>query len=116
MVSFRGQKKLGPRPDRSLLGVWAPGLIQNFRRASVPPSYADSSPPPQGSSSGASFFAHRRERNASDTRGTGVQVQGTMGRRQGADTKREGEREIRAPLALLGAQIPPSPFNACHEG
>jgi len=32
-----------------------------------------------------------------------------MGRRQGADTKREGEGEgkIRALLALLGAQIPP---------
>ena len=40
MVSFRGQKKLGPRPDRSPLG----GLIQNFRRASPPLSYAG--PPP----------------------------------------------------------------------
>ena len=47
MISFRGQKKLGPRPDRSLLGVWAPGLIQNFRRASVPPSYAEHPPPPR---------------------------------------------------------------------
>ena len=39
-----------------------------------------------------------------------------MGRRLGADTNREGEGEIRAPLALLGAQIPPSPFSVCHEG
>ena len=38
MVSFRGQKKLGPRrSDRSPLG----GLIQSFRRASPPLSYAD---------------------------------------------------------------------------
>ena len=36
--------------------------------------------------------------------------------RLGADTNRVGEGEIRAPLALLGAQIPPSPFSACHEG
>ena len=41
----------------------------------------------------------------SEMRGTGVEAQGTMGRRQGADTKREGEAEIRALLALLGAQI-----------
>ena len=40
MVSFRGQKKVGPRPDRSPLGV----LIQNFRRASPPLSYAESTP------------------------------------------------------------------------
>ena len=40
MVSFRGQKKLGPRPDRSPLGA----LIQNFRRASPPHSYTESSP------------------------------------------------------------------------
>ena len=40
MVSFRGQKKLGPRPDWSPLG----GLIQNFRRASPPLSYAESPP------------------------------------------------------------------------
>ena len=39
-----------------------------------------------------------------------------MGRRLGADTNREWEEEIRAPLGLLGAQIPPSPFSVCHEG
>ena len=42
MVSFRGQKKLGPRPD------WSPlkfrGLIQNFRRASPHLSYAEYPP------------------------------------------------------------------------
>ena len=38
MVSFRGQKKLGQRPDRSPFR----GLIQNFRRASPPLSYAES--------------------------------------------------------------------------
>ena len=37
MVSFRDQKKLGLRPDRSPLA----GLIQNFRRASPPLSYAE---------------------------------------------------------------------------
>ena len=42
MVSFRVQKKLGPRPDRSPLG----GLIQNFRRASPLFSYAKCPPPP----------------------------------------------------------------------
>ena len=36
------KKKLGPRPDRSPLG----GLIQNFRRASPPLSYAEF--PPEG--------------------------------------------------------------------
>ena len=36
MVSFRGQKELGPRPDRSPLGV------QNFWRASPPLSYVES--------------------------------------------------------------------------
>ena len=41
MVSFRGQKKVGPRPDRSPLG----GLIQNFRRASPLFSYAKCPPP-----------------------------------------------------------------------
>ena len=41
MVSFRVQKKLGPRPDRSPLG----GLIQNFRRASPLFSYAKCPPP-----------------------------------------------------------------------
>ena len=41
MVSFRGQKKLGPRPDPSPLG----DLIQNFQRASPPLLYA--SPPPR---------------------------------------------------------------------
>ena len=41
MVSFRGQKKLGPRPDRSPLRV----LFLNFRRASPPLSYAESSRP-----------------------------------------------------------------------
>ena len=41
-VSFRGQKTLGPRPDRSPFG----GLIQNFRRPSPPLSYAESLPPP----------------------------------------------------------------------
>ena len=40
MVSFRDQKKLGPRPDRSPLG----GLIQNVRRAS-PPFHMRSYPP-----------------------------------------------------------------------
>ena len=44
MVSFRGQKKLEPRPDWSPLGV----LIQNFQRASPPLSYAESPPPPPG--------------------------------------------------------------------
>ena len=44
MVSFRGQKKLEPRPDWSPLGV----LIQNFQRASPPLSYAESPPPPRG--------------------------------------------------------------------
>ena len=38
MVSLRGQKKLGPRPDRSFFR----GLIQNFRRASPPLSYGES--------------------------------------------------------------------------
>ena len=47
MVSFRVQKKLGPRPDRSPLG----GLIQNFRRASPLFSYAKC-PPPLSSSEG----------------------------------------------------------------
>ena len=42
MVSFRDQKKLGPRPDRSPL---LRGLIQNFRRASKPLSYAEFPPP-----------------------------------------------------------------------
>ena len=42
MVSLRGQKKLGPRPDRSFFR----GLIQNFRRASPPLSYAEPPPPP----------------------------------------------------------------------
>ena len=41
MVSFRGQKKLGPSPDRSLLGFF----IKIFRRASPPLSYAESLPP-----------------------------------------------------------------------
>ena len=40
MVSFRGQKKLGPRPDPSPLG----DLIQNFQRASPPLLYASPSP------------------------------------------------------------------------
>ena len=40
MVSFRGQKKLEPRQDRSPLG----GLIQNLRRASPPLSYAEFPP------------------------------------------------------------------------
>ena len=44
MVSFRGQKKLGPRPDRSPLAYR--GLIQNFRRASPPLSNAESPHPP----------------------------------------------------------------------
>ena len=38
MVSFRGQKKLEPRPERSSLPA-ARGLIQGFRRASPPLSY-----------------------------------------------------------------------------
>ena len=42
MVSFRGQKKLELRPDRSLLGV----LIQKFRRAPSALSYVES--PPRG--------------------------------------------------------------------
>ena len=42
MVSFRGPKKLEPRPNWSPLGV----LFQNFSRASPPRSYAESSPPP----------------------------------------------------------------------
>ena len=42
MVSFRGQKKLGPHPDWSSLG----GLIQNFRQASPSLSYAEFPPPP----------------------------------------------------------------------
>ena len=37
MVAF-SQKQLGPRPDKK--------LIQNFRRASQPLSYAESPPPP----------------------------------------------------------------------
>ena len=37
-----GQKKLGPRPDRSLLGVY----FQNFRRASFHPFHMWSPPPP----------------------------------------------------------------------
>ena len=45
MISFRGQKKLGPRPDPSPLG----GLIQNFQRASPPLSYVN--PPPREISS-----------------------------------------------------------------
>ena len=44
MVSFRGQKKLGPHPDWSSLG----GLIQNFRQASPSLSYAESPPPTTG--------------------------------------------------------------------
>ena len=43
MVSFRGQKKLGPRPE----SVSFRGLIQNFRPASLPLSYAESIPPGQ---------------------------------------------------------------------
>ena len=50
MVSFRGQKKLEPRPDWSPLGV----LIQNFQRASPPLSYAESPPPPGGAWHGSS--------------------------------------------------------------
>ena len=42
MVSFRGQKKAWA-PPRS---VSFTGLIQNFRRASPPLSYAESPPPP----------------------------------------------------------------------
>ena len=42
MVFFRGQKKVGPRPDWSHLGV----LIQNVRRATVPPLYGEPCPPP----------------------------------------------------------------------
>ena len=42
MIAFRGQEKVGPRPDCS--PFW--GLIQYFRRASPPLSYG--SPPPQG--------------------------------------------------------------------
>ena len=44
MVSFRSQKKLGPRPDRSPLG----GLNQNFRRASLPLSSTECPPPHPG--------------------------------------------------------------------
>ena len=44
MVSFRGQKKLGPRPG----SVSFRGVIQNCRRASPPLSYAESPPPPMG--------------------------------------------------------------------
>ena len=40
MVSLRGQKEVGPRPDSSPLG----GLISNFRRTSPPLSYGS---PPQ---------------------------------------------------------------------
>ena len=46
MVSFRGQKKLELRPDRSLLGV----LIQKFRRAPSALSYVESPPPGGGPS------------------------------------------------------------------
>ena len=42
MIAFRGQKKVGPRPDWSPLG----SLIQNFRRASPPLSYAEFPPGP----------------------------------------------------------------------
>ena len=42
MVSFRVQKKLGPRPG----SVSFRGLIQNCRRASPPLSYAECPPPP----------------------------------------------------------------------
>ena len=41
-VSVGCQKKLGPRPVRSPLG----GLIQNFRRASLPLSLICGVPPP----------------------------------------------------------------------
>ena len=40
MVSFKGQKKLGATPR----SVSFRGLIQNFRRASPPVSYAESPP------------------------------------------------------------------------
>ena len=84
--------------------------LSTYRRALLSERLEQARGADTASSSSALFFAHRRERNAGD------EAQGTMGRRQGADTKREGEGEIRAPLALLGTQIPPSPFNACHEG
>ena len=41
MVSFRGQKKLGPRPDRSLLGVYFKISDEHphpFHKRSPPPS------------------------------------------------------------------------------
>ena len=44
MVSFRGQKKAWATPR----SVSFRGLIQNFRRASPPLSYAESLPPPPG--------------------------------------------------------------------
>ena len=44
MVSFRGQKKLAPRPG----SVFFRGFIQNCRRASPPLSYAESPPPWDG--------------------------------------------------------------------
>ena len=55
MVSFRGQKTLGPRQDRFPLG----GLIQNFQLASPPFSYAESLPAgavAAGSKRGLSFL------------------------------------------------------------
>ena len=45
MISFRGQKKKARATPRS---VSFKGLIQNFRRASPPLSYAESPPTPFG--------------------------------------------------------------------
>ena len=45
MASSRGEKKLGPRPDRSPFNR---GLIQNFRLASPPPFHMRISSPHPG--------------------------------------------------------------------
>ena len=50
VVSFRNQKKLGPRPDRS------PFSIQNFRRASPPLSYAESPAPGPTTNPQANYY------------------------------------------------------------